>query len=1405
MQPPNYFNNIQRRASERWDQLENDPELAGPWHQLFRQVQSPRHVVSELLQNADDAGAKSASVRIEDNTFIFEHDGGDFDHEQFASLCRFGFSNKRNLHTIGFRGVGFKSTFSLGDTVEVRTQTLAVSFSKKRFTHPVWLDNAQPASRTVIRVRIADPNRAEQLRKNFAEWAQSPASLLFFNNLKELTIAGQTIKRQLLGDGPVESSSWVTLAGGKDAEKLLVLQSEAIPFPAEAAEEIRAERGVGAEDLHLPPCRVEVVLGLSEENCLYVVLPTGAGLDLPFSCNAPFIQDPARFAIKDPATSPTNRWLLQRAGRLVGKAMLAWVGNTALSAKDRVAAYELLKGAVQFAPGLDGTCSQIIVENVLAELKGQRFILTTDGKLATAAECVAIPSKLFSVWETPELLTLFAPDHAHLLASEASGCVSKLRSHGWIAVVDSDQALRCLEQSATVPCPPSWPQLHALWSFVQDEIHYDYGAERRRRMKILPVDGSRMLHAATNVVRLSSRRDQISAEDWKFVMDYASTVNSEWLTWLAKLAPKKTPAWNEKTDSGYSLLEELELNEPSSVDLIAAQASLRIFSGEEPTIEDCVRMAHIMAALGASIPDGFRYVTKDAYLRKTDHGIMIDVTGLIQDIVPEGWAEEHLLHDDYFHNFKSCTADAWKQWAASHRSKLHAFVPFAGQPKRIGSRSEFEKFVTSREGNKPKEYRYRNDRFLIEDFEFPPVIMQHWTAQAAANPHLWATVVKCLLLDPLAEWEDYLDVTVRQISQQGSTDTLSCGSVLPSWLMHLRSLHCLTDVHGKLRTPPELLLRTPNTESLLGIESFVEAELDDSPDKKRFLKLLGVRDTPADADKLLARLHAMSAVPQPLQHLPQISRFYEALDRIVVRCAPAELSPIKEAFTEKAIILTESGEWMSAGELSIFPDEDNGSPSIHPSLRILALWPRVGVSERPALERTIEWLNSLEDGAKLDAAATKRVRAALQRDPVRVWNECQHWLTLDSTWVAVADLKFRLTMQSLKKLGELFPAIKGATANLQMVSLEVAQFPPFASIPNLGDAVEFRVTRFVPGSSTGGSKDWLSALALGLCRVKLSSDEETHRIRAVAQRLHQTEWNTFAHLDVTPYVEGAPAGEPFTPKVLWQDAKLYVASQSTVRLYKELADELARPFNDNQIANAIAACIDRTPAFVAEYLEAHFVLDAQPELPVQDRRATEATEANETDSTPPSSEDSPAGAGETTDAADAAAAATADGDDAAADGSDAGDGEDHDDGDDDEHEVVDEKEESKPPTPPKPSLIELYAKQRGFKFHAAEKCFTHPDGRWIEKSESPFNWEERAAGGELITRMWVGDQKLANGIEIPAELWSLIGQQPGSTMMIIAGDDHAPCALTGQELLELKDSRQITLHPARYRIVEANQ
>ena len=114
IEPPDYFLQIRDKARNRWNQLENDPELAGPWKQMFNQVQSPRHVLSELLQNADDAGAQWVRVSLKDSQFLFEHNGKDFDKNEFDSLCSFGFSNKRKLHTIGFRGIGFKSTFSLG-------------------------------------------------------------------------------------------------------------------------------------------------------------------------------------------------------------------------------------------------------------------------------------------------------------------------------------------------------------------------------------------------------------------------------------------------------------------------------------------------------------------------------------------------------------------------------------------------------------------------------------------------------------------------------------------------------------------------------------------------------------------------------------------------------------------------------------------------------------------------------------------------------------------------------------------------------------------------------------------------------------------------------------------------------------------------------------------------------------------------------------------------------------------------------------------------------------------------------------------------------------------------------------------------------------------------------------------
>ncbi|MGO7259109.1 hypothetical protein ACCT32_36830, partial [Rhizobium brockwellii] len=60
----------------------------------------------------------------------------------------------------------------------------------------------------------------------------------------------------------------------KTQSPFLLIRSSEEAFPADALDEIRKERMLGAEDSgDFTPCRVEIVLGAKGR--LYVVLPTG--------------------------------------------------------------------------------------------------------------------------------------------------------------------------------------------------------------------------------------------------------------------------------------------------------------------------------------------------------------------------------------------------------------------------------------------------------------------------------------------------------------------------------------------------------------------------------------------------------------------------------------------------------------------------------------------------------------------------------------------------------------------------------------------------------------------------------------------------------------------------------------------------------------------------------------------------------------------------------------------------------------------------------------------------------------------------------------------------------------------------------------------------------------------------
>ncbi|WP_428940954.1 sacsin N-terminal ATP-binding-like domain-containing protein [Fontivita pretiosa] len=1379
-QPPAYFQLVRDRARQRWDQLEGDPELAGPWKQLFGQVQSPRHVVSELLQNADDAGAKRVRVSMTNGQFVFEHDGEDFDEEQFASLCRFGFSNKRKLHTIGFRGIGFKSTFSLGETVEVLTPSLAVRFHKRRFTEPVWMDDAPACALTRIAVKIQDPNRERELKKNLQEWVESPASLLFFNRINELTISDLTLRKSRLGSGPVAGSERIRLTG-REQHDVMVFASPEEPFPQEAVEEIRQERDV--EDLHLPPCRVELVVGLRGEQRLYVVLPTGVIIETPFSCNAPFLQDPARSAIKDPSLSPTNRWLLHRLGGLAAKAMLGWLRDKSLEPDVRAQAYCLLPDKPEEEDSLAADATSAICEGFATAVGNQPILVTTAGQLVDSEKCISPPRRAYAVWAPSQLLEVFGDEDEHVLCEAvAHEHRQRLQSWDWLKGLNDDDLVERLAAGRRIPRPADNSNILALWSLVQQSVRYDYGGQKRRRMAIVPVEGADVLLPANNVVRLSTKKETISDESWAFLVGLVHVIDRQWVQHLAQAKG------DEKTiGAAWQLLQDLNLDRPSDANAVVANACRNLFRPKRVSVKDHVQIAHLMAALDAKTPAEFRCVTRDGQQRKLDDGIIATQDPAVEAILPDNWAAAHLLHEAYFSGYSACTRQQWEQWVRSDKSGFWPFAPIRAKKQNIWGRDRLAGVLKSRGATCPTTYPYVTSNFYLSDHDFDDELVEYWAETSETDATIWPTVARRVLGSPSLYWQKRCGASVSQVATTGGERSVPTGVIPAAWIVRLRGLACLPDTQGRVLVPAELYLRTPDTEPLLGVEPFVCAELDTEATKP-LLRLLGVRDTPAGLDKLIERVRALARAPDPAPLLSEIVKWYSAMDRALARCDAAGVEEVRKAFASECLILTAAGEWARSSEAFQYAGEDDlpDAPLIHPAANNLGMWNRLGVANRPTADLVLKWLKGLPSAQALEASAVRRVRAALQRYPSQVWQTCRHWLALDNAWVPVERLRFRLTMHSLTKWSELFPAIKGATANLQMLSADVCDRHPFAALPDLGTAVEYRLTR--RPYATGGpvQKPWLAALAGALARVKLDDEAETHRVRRTAARLARSAWQPFDDHDsiqVTPYVDGAPAGQSHSPDVLWHEQSIFVRNGKPARSFDALVAELARPFANEAVTEAIKACIERDRGFIAEYMKEHFTLEAETALtPDVSEGKSEVGKEKAKREVEKEGEEGPV---------------TGDGDE------EEGREPEHPE---EEQDAEDEPRGGPPPRKREPSLFERFAHDRGYHWDGVQHRFVHPDGSWIERSESPFHWRRFDSAGNLVTRYWASQQCLARGgVEIAAELWELFRSSPSECSMILVDGEGRPRELSGPDLLQSVEDKVITLYPAKYRLREEDR
>lgn len=1379
---PWFFKKIYSEAKALWDELEAKPQISRPWWQLFRQIQSPRHVVSELLQNADDAGAENVWVQLDGDQFVFEHDGRDFTEAEFRSLCNFGLSNKGNLFTIGFRGVGFKSTFSLGDEVVVLTPTLAVRFCEKRFTQPEWVESAGESARTRIVVRLTKGQAKTELEKNLKEWGDNPVSLIFFRHIRRLSVNGRGSQLERLGAGPIPNSERLRLEAGTACE-LLLISSASLPFPVEAQEEIRQERFEAT--LQVPPCTVQLVLGLPDPQQVFVVLPSGVKLDVPFSCNAPFVQDPARSKIKSPSLSATNRWLLERVGHLAGEAMLNWLGNRSLSSKERARAYDLLPQKPEVRDSLESDVTQAICQGIQSAIASAPSLLTSDGELVEPGRCLVPPTVAYEVWSPPQILTVFQERNSlpHVLAAEVTGKQRRaLRSWGMISSVEDEELLHQLEKAQQIPRPADDHRLQRLWYWVQLQVQKSFDWDRKlQTLQVVPVADSPLLHRAQNVVRMPERAAHIGEGAWLFLRSLLQVVDPAWIEHLdtrSRSEPKR-----EDFRGPLRVLTELNLSEASSTEKIARLACARLFARGDVSIEEHVRTAHLLAALDGPAPENLRILARDGVSRPWEEAIASDAPW-VEQLLPEEWQAKRVLHDEYFQRTDACTMEQWRTWLESQKAKVVLCPPLAEMEQFIWSARDLGAELQKRTGSADFWGPYKTENFNWLDYDFPSELIERWSSVPAAElPGVWACVVKTVLAAPRWYWQKRLRARVFQLGRQYQQE-ISTEPIPAAWVFRLRSLPCLPDTQGQIRQPRELYLRNRQTEPLMEVEPFVDRDLDNEATRP-LLELLGVRTRPAGVEKILDRLRALVQAPDRKKVVSEVEKQCRILDQALRDTDAQTVEAAGQAFDETPMILTENYEWARRSEVylrasEIYPD----APVIHPVIADLKLWRTVGVAEEPSPQAVLQWLSRLTSGQRLESRELDAVRRALSRFPREVWQGAQHWLSADNTWVPVDRLQYRVTMQTLVRYQELFASVKERTANLTMLQASVYLAEPFAVLRDLNAVLEERPSEIsrhleiLRGKLKTEQPAWLRDLGRLLQRVQLQDEALQQRCRQLAARMADTviyRLSPQEPLSVVPCIDREPAGPAVKRDVLWYDHTLFVRDGKAAKYAKAMVTELAKPFDDTAIKEAIVTCFDRSSEFIADYFEANFQLEAQVEV-----RPLPAIHTK--------GEGNARGDGETE-------ATVMDRDPDSDDGEDAN---------------WSEGERVVRPTgwrrrSPVMSEVEglfrAFAKMLGYRWDENKRMFLHDDGSFIIGAEKPFHWCRYNARGEPEYRYWVSAKRWGEeDLVIPAELWELLKGDRNGCGLVVRIPSNQAGEVPATALVREVEQGRIWMYPENFRL-----
>lgn len=139
-------------------------------------------ILIELIQNADDCESKRILIQQVGDDFYFANNGKPFDENDVKAICRSGSSFKQRDKSIGYRGIGFKSSTALSTEIIIYSSNTLFTFSKSEAARQLCLEEQ---SVPVVRIPFLVKNAPKKILDNIHSLiAQGYTSIFVFHEAK---------------------------------------------------------------------------------------------------------------------------------------------------------------------------------------------------------------------------------------------------------------------------------------------------------------------------------------------------------------------------------------------------------------------------------------------------------------------------------------------------------------------------------------------------------------------------------------------------------------------------------------------------------------------------------------------------------------------------------------------------------------------------------------------------------------------------------------------------------------------------------------------------------------------------------------------------------------------------------------------------------------------------------------------------------------------------------------------------------------------------------------------------------------------------------------------------------------------------------------------------------------------